>query len=129
MPVNIESLLKLIEGSGLVKKPDLDDAFKVATHLGCDVSDVLLGRSLITEDEYGKILESYFATKFVNLDNFDIPHQVVNLIPEDMASERMAIVFDNKDGVLSVAMQDPQDLETIETIKKTVGPQYKITTF
>ena len=129
MPVNLDTLIKLIEGSGLVKKPDLDDALKVATHLGCDVSDVLLGRNLITEDDYGKILSYHFGISFINLDNVDIPHEVVTLIPEDMASERKVIIFENNKGVLSVAMQDPQDLETIETIKKTVGPQYKIVNY
>lgn len=129
MPVNIDSLLKLIEGSGLVKKSDLDDALKVATHLGCDVSDVLLGRNLITEDDYGKILAYHFGISFVNLDKIDILHEVVSLIPEDMAAERKVIIFDNQKGILSVAMQDPQDLETIETIKKTVGPQYKIVNY
>jgi type IV pilus assembly protein PilB len=129
MPVNLDTLIKLIEGSGLVKKPDLDDALKVATHLGCDVSDVLLGRNLITEDDYGKILSYHFGISFINLDNVDIPHEVVALIPEDMAAERKVIIFENNKGVLSVAMQDPQDLETIETIKKTVGPQYKIVNY
>ena len=129
MPVNLDTLIKLIEGSGIVKKPDLDDALKVATHLGCDVSDVLLGRNLITEDDYGKILSYHFGISFVNLDNIDISHEVVALIPEDMASERKVIIFENNKGVLSIAMQDPQDLETIETIKKTVGPQYKIVNY
>src|SRR4030042_952859 len=129
MPVNIESLLKLIEGSGLVKKADLDDANKVAPHLGWDVSDVLIGRNLITEDDYGKILSYHFGISFVNLNNIDIQHEVISLIPEDMAAERMAVIFENKNGILGVAMQAPQDLETIETIKKTVGPQYKIVNY
>lgn len=129
MPANIDSIIKLIEQGGLVKKPDLDDALKVATHLGCDVSDVLLGRNLITEDDYGKILSYHFGITFVNLDKIDIPHQVISLIPEDMAAERKTIIFENNNGVLGVAMQDPQDLETIETIKKTIGPQYKIATY
>src|SRR4030042_4049028 len=129
MPVNIESLLKLIEGSGLVKKADLDDANKVAPHLGWDVSDVLIGRNLITEDDYGKILSYHFGISFVNLNNIDIQHEVISLIPEDMAAERMAVIFENKNGILGVAMQDPQDLETIETMKKTVGPQYKIVNY
>lgn len=129
MPVNLESLIKLIEGSNLVKKADLDDALKVATHLGCDVSDVLLGRNLMTEDDYGKILSYHFGISFINLDNIDIPHEVINLIPEDMSAERMVIIFENKNNILGVAMLDPQDLEAIETVKKTVGPQYKIVTY
>ncbi len=129
MPINQDALVGLIASSGLVKKPDLDDAQRVAAHLGCDIADVLLGRNLMNENDYGKILSQHFGIDFVNLDDIEIPHAVINLIPEDMAAERMAVVFENRDGVLGVAMQDPQDLETIETIKKTVGPQYKIATF
>lgn len=129
MPVNIDSLVKLIEGSGLVKKADLDDAIKVATHLGCDVSDVLLGRNLMTEADYGKILSYQYGISFANLEDVDIPHEVISLVPEDIAAERQAVIFNNKDGVLSLAMVDPQDLETIETVKKTVGPQFKIEIF
>jgi type IV pilus assembly protein PilB len=128
MPINREILVGLIQKSELVKSTDLEDAVKVATHLGCEVSDVLLGRNLMTEDDYGKILASYYNTGFVNLDKIEIPHSIITLIPEDIASEKMAVVFENKDGILGVAMLDPQDLETIETIKKTVGPAYQVVT-
>ncbi len=126
MPIDPHRLRTLIEYSGLVKKTDLDDALKVSAHLGCDVSDVLLGRGLITEDSYGRILADYFNLTFVNLDKIEIPHNVISLIPESLSAEKMAVVFENKDGVLGVAMHDPQNLETIETIKKTVGQGYEV---
>ena len=112
-----------------MKQSDLNDAFKVAKHLGCDVSDVLLGRDLISEDNYGKMLATYYNIPFVNLDKIEIPPQIISLIPEDLAAEKGVIVFDNKKGYLSVAMQDPQDLEVIETIKKTVGAGYQVVPF
>lgn len=126
MPINIDVIKSSIQESGLVKPADMDDAIKVATHLGCDVSDVLLGRNLITEDDYGRILERYYGVPFINLDNIDIPHEVITLIPEEIAAEKMAIVFENKDSVLGIGMFDPQDLEAIETIKKTVGPAFQV---
>ncbi len=126
MPINNDALRNLLESSGLIKGTDLDDAFKVSKHLGCDVSDVLLGRDLISEDNYGKILANYYNLVFVNLDSVEIPHQVINLVPEDLAAEKMVIAFENKDGILSVAMRDPQDLEVIENIKKAVGNKYQV---
>ena len=126
MPINHDALRSLLEGSGLVKQADLDDAFKVSAHLGCDVSDVLLGRSLISENDYGKILTAYYNVPFVNLDKIEIPHLVINLIPEDLAAEKMVIAFENKDGVLGIAMQDPQDLETTEMVRKVVGNGYRV---
>jgi type IV pilus assembly protein PilB len=129
MPINLDVLVELIEKSNLVKKKDFDDAVKVASHLGCDVSEVLIGRNLITEDDYGRILANYYNITFVNLNKIDIPFSVISIIPEEIASERMAVVFENSNRIIRVAMTDPQNLDTVETIKKTVGPLYQIITF
>lgn len=129
MPVSDNPLVKSIQASGLVNTSDLEDAIKVATHLGCDVSDVLLGRNLITEDDYGKILANYYKTDFVNLDKIDIPYEVISVIPEDLAAEKQAIVFGKSNSVINLAVPDPQNLETIEIIKKTVGPSFEVKIF
>ena len=129
MPVNRDALIQLIESSGLVKKPDLDDAIKVSSHLGCDISDVLIGRNLISENEYGKILSQYFSVNFVNLDGLEIKPEIISILPEEVSAEKMAVVFDIKDNLLGLAVLDPTDLDIIETVKKIVGPQYNVITF
>jgi type IV pilus assembly protein PilB len=129
MPINTDVFKNLVESSNLVRKPDLEDAVKVAAHLGCDISEVLIGRNLITEDDYGKLLANYYGISFVNLQKVDIPHEVANIIPENIAAEKNVIAFDNKNKQLSVALVDPQNLETVELIKKTVGPGYNVVVF
>lgn len=126
MPFNGDVLKQLIENSNLVSKEEINDSHKVAAHLGCDISDVLLGRNLITEDDYGKILANYFGSQFVNLQTIEIPHEVISIIPEDIAASRKLVAFELKGRNLNLAMLDPQDLESIELVKKAVGPEYNL---
>ncbi|MFH1971257.1 MAG: GspE/PulE family protein [Patescibacteria group bacterium] len=129
MSINQTVLGKLIEKNKLVSKTDLAFAIKTSRHLGCSFIDILLGRDLIKEEDLGKILAHYFKVKFVNLKKIHITGSVLRLIPENLAIERGIIAFAQKDKKLSLAMEDPKDLELIENVKKTVGFGIEIVPF
>ena len=80
MALNNKDLLKLISKNNLVSKSDLTVAENVSKHLNCLVTDVLLGRGLITENELGNILSTYYKIPFINLNELDIQIDFIKLI-------------------------------------------------
>lgn len=110
----------------MISKSDLSLASKTAQHLGCSISDVLLGRDLLDEESLGKILAKYYKVKFVNLKKIRISHKALRLIPEELAAERGVIAFATKGKEIYLALEDPRDLEIIELVKKTLGGGVKI---
>lgn len=126
MAISEKSLKKLIKEKKLVSTDDFNNALKVAKHLGCSVVDVLIGRDLIKERDLGKILSKYYQVDFVDLGNYEVNLSVLKLIPEDFAQKTEVVAFDKVNGKLYVAMEDPQDLELIELIKKTLPGINKI---
>lgn len=114
-------LTELIKNNNLVSANELVSAKKVAEHLGCSLSDVLLGRALITDSDYGRLLSSYFGVPFIDLTNVDVDDKVLNIIPESLSAERNVVSFDKKNGDVYIAVEDPKDLDLIETVKKTIG--------
>lgn len=126
MPINQTTLAKLIEKNKLLPGADLRRVQKAAQHLGCSVTDVLLGRNLLTENDLGKILAKYYKVEFVNLKKLTIPQKTLNLIPESLAAERGLIIFAKKDNQVFLATEDPRDLEILELAKKTIGGGIKI---
>lgn len=120
MTLNDTNLIALIKKSTKIPSEELSNAKKVAMHLGCSVADVLLGRGLLTEEEYGHALSSYFNTNYIDLRLHDIKPEVLNLLSEDFATERNVVAFDQKDGEVFIALTDPKDLDLIETVKKTI---------
>jgi type IV pilus assembly protein PilB len=129
MTIKQTKLKKLIEKSNLVTKSDLNNAYKISKHLNCSISDVLLGRDLLSEKEYGEILEKYFNVDFIDLKSLDIDSDVLNLIPEELAVERKVVAFSKKGKKVMVAMEDPKDLELAEHVRKAIGNKIKVVPF
>ena len=129
MSINQAVLKKLIEKKALISKADLNNAFEISKHLGCALSDVLLGRDLLSEEDYGEILSKYFKVKFIDLKKTDILPSVLRLIPEELAAEKSVVAFEKHGSKVYVAMEDPKDLELIEILKKIIGNGTKVVPF
>jgi len=121
MPIAQTTLKNLIEKSGLVSKADLLLALTTARHLGCSITDVLLGRDLITEQDLGNILAKYYRVKFVDLLSLKIPSKILNLLPEQLAASHGVIAFSRKGNRVLLAMEDPRNLDALEIARKTIG--------
>src|SRR5258706_5751583 len=126
MTIPDASLKQLIISRSLISKEDLTSASHVAAHLGCSIADVLIGRDLLKDADLLEILSEHYHVEAVDLSKTEIEGDVLKLIPEDFAQKNNVVVFAQTDNVLHVALEDPQDLELIELIKKTIGTMYRI---
>jgi type IV pilus assembly protein PilB len=129
MSVDDAQLKGLLIENNLITEADFENAEKIANHLGCLVTDVLIGRNVVKEDDLGRILSIYYKVDYINLRKIDIPSDVINIIPENIAAEKGVIAFALSENELYVAFEDPDDLAVSETVKKTVGPKYQIRVF
>lgn len=55
---------------------------------------------------------------YVELSKTTVPKEILALIPEKIARENKVVPIEINDNILTVAMVDPEDIETIETIKR-----------
>lgn len=116
--LDVHSLVRL---SGLVSEPDLEAAQKTAVHLSVPLADVLIGRKLITKDQLGGLISQSLGISYVDLKKIVIPKNVLETVKEELSQERKVIPFARDGYILHLAMQDPQDLETINFIRKVTG--------
>lgn len=117
----ISDLYSLVQKYLVIPEEKLQEAQKTATHLNLPLQDVLIGRKLITKDILGEIVAKSLGITYKNLKDLSIPKEVLNLISENLAHERKAIPFLVDGNVLHLAMQDPQNLETINFFRKITG--------
>ena len=120
------TLKKLTKQGKLVSDNDLSSAMGVAKHLGCSVADVLIGRDLLREEDLGKILSLYYKTDFIDFTTSDFDTESLKLVPEDFARNHGVISYKIQDNKVYIALEDPNDLELIELVKKTLGSGYKV---
>jgi type IV pilus assembly protein PilB len=107
--------------SGFVSPEDFDAAVKSSQELGKDIGDVLVYRGLLGEDMIGKLIAEYYHVPFVDLSHKTIPLEVLSIIPEEAAATFHVIPFLLNGSKLSLAMEDPSDLEAREFVKRKTG--------
>ena len=121
MPITDEKVKTILLKSGFVKEEELDKAIKVAHSLEKPLLDILLFRGVINDDLYGQLIAEEFKVPYANLRHRSIPLEILGLVPEKMARTKKVIPFEKNGKNLSVAMEDPGDLETIELIQRKTG--------
>ena len=122
MPRIQNSQLKsFLEDTAKIKAADLDGAYREAEKGNLQLADVILQKKLISEDDLRKLQAYILGIPFINLEKEKIPDDVLRLIPEAVAKKYSIIAFKRSGSDLQVAMLDPDNIETIEYIKKTTN--------
>jgi type IV pilus assembly protein PilB len=118
MRVEPEQLKLFLVDSGLVKEKDLKKAEKKAKETGKKFEDVLINEGLISQEDLIRLKAYILGIPFINLEKEIVPKEVLEIIPEPLAKAHNIVAFRKKGRNLEVAMLDPEDLQTIEFIKK-----------
>jgi len=119
MRVEPQQLKAFLLDAKLITEEQFEGALQVAEKTRQKVGDVLVSQSLISQEELIKMDAYILGIPFVNLENEKIEGEVLKIIPEPIARSHNIVAFRKKGQDLEVAMLDPEDLRTVEFIKKT----------
>jgi len=119
MRVDPQQLKAFLLDAGLINRGEFDLALKQAEASHQKIGDVLISKGLISQGELIKLEAYILGIPFVDLEKEKIDPKVLKIIPEPIARSNNIVAFRKKGQQLEVAMLDPEDLRTIEFIKKT----------
>ncbi len=118
MRVEPQQLKAFLLDAGLATEAQVKKAEAEGNKKGQKLSDVLVKQGTIKLEELSKLQAYILGIPFVNLEKEIIPKEILKIIPEPIAHKHNIVVFKKTGGNLEVAMLDPDDLQTIEFIKK-----------
>ena len=118
MRVEPGQLKAFLLDAGLVTEKQFEKALKKAENTQQKVGDVLLSEGLLTENELIKLQAYILGIPFIDLEKEKIDPEILGIVPEPIARAHNIVAFRKKENNLEVAMLDPEDLQTIEFIKK-----------
>ena len=121
MRVEPQQLKAFLLDAALITSDQFEKALKKAEKTSQKVEDVLVSDSLITQEELIKLEAYILGIPFINLEKEKISPEVLKFIPEPIARSHNIVAFRKKENNLEVAMLDPEDLRTVEFIKKTAN--------
>ncbi len=118
MRVEPQQLKAFMSDAGLIKESHFDEALKQAKKENKKIEDYLIDEGLVKREDLIRLEAYILGIPFVNLENDKISSEVLRIIPEPIARSHNIVSFRKKGKNLEVAMLDPEDLKTIEFVKK-----------
>ena len=82
------------------------------------LGELLVQKGLMHEEQLRKTYAYLLGIPFVNLENQYVAKEILNIIPEPIARKHNIVAFEMEGRKIKVAMLDPEDLQTIDFIRK-----------
>lgn len=121
------TVVKILKRYRIATDEQLQPLLDEAERSGRSLQDVVLDAKLVSETELTKLFADYADIPYVEIDPRDIPSEVLNRIPERIARQYNAVIFQvDEDGLVHLAMDDPDDVQATNFIEKQVGGNIRI---
>lgn len=121
-----EELKKLILDNHLASSKKLDEVEKSSEDQHASFQDLLINKKIVNEKDLVKLYGQAFKIPYVDLTKIEIKKELLSKLPEKVAQRYQAVIFDEKDDVLSLAMADPLDVQAVQFIEKQLGYSTKL---
>lgn len=121
MRVEPQQLKSFLLDAGMLSPEQFDAAQAEAEKKKKTIEDILIEKELVSEEKIIKLCAYILGIPFVDLEKETVAPNILKLIPEPIARAHNIIAFRKKAQDLEVAMVDPEDLRTIDFIKKTTN--------
>ncbi len=121
MRISNKQLKDFLLDSNMLDNGKVSETFSEAEKQEKQLGNLLLEKKLISEVELQKLYAYILGIPFVNLEKEAVPAEILQIIPEPIAKKYNIVAFEKSGNDLKVAMLNPDDLQTIDFIKKKTG--------
>ena len=126
MMIADDELIKVLLEKGLITDSQAEETKVEAKSKGISVYYLLLEKQFVRDGELSKIFSDYYRVPVAPLGKVSIKDEVLSVLPEIVASSKLAVVFAMDSSGIKVAMSDPKNLELVELIRKKTGQNVSI---
>ncbi len=116
-----DRLKNFILDAGLIKKEVLSEIEDELEHTQGSLKDLLIKKEIFSADQLRQIYAHVLGIPFMNLEKEIIPKEILRIIPEPIAKKYKVVAFRKEGNNLKIAMLNPEDVQTIDFIRKKTG--------
>ncbi|HWY32632.1 MAG TPA: ATPase, T2SS/T4P/T4SS family [Candidatus Acidoferrum sp.] len=109
-------LLDLLVDLGFTTAEMVEAAREEAKASGVGVVDLLVANKVIRPADVTQAKAAHFGAEVVNLQSLKIDDEIISIVPRDVARKYRVIPVFKSDDKVAVAIADPSDLNTIDTL-------------
>jgi type IV pilus assembly protein PilB len=115
------NLGELLVREKLLNSDQLQSAVDFQKKNDVAMGSAIVSLGLISEEEMAQALSRQLGYPYINLDQFDVYPDVINLIPVEIAHKYLIMPIHRIRSFLTLSMVDPTDLDVIEDIRFRTG--------
>ena len=119
-------LLRIVEQSELLTPEQIEAAVKRAKNDNMAVSAAIVQQANIEETEFLGLLAERLKVTPINLHDFQLDRETIQLIPKDVAYDNNLVPISKIENVLTVALSNPFDVVILDQIRNSTGCQLRL---
>ncbi len=117
MTSNDDYVLDILREHGAIESEQIERTRKTMVHDGRTVLDHMLQEKVIAEQDVLGVLAAQFGMEMISLQGVDIAPELRDVVPVDVARRYRVIPVYKKDDTLTVALCDPLDFDTLDSLR------------
>jgi len=110
----------------LISQEQLKGALEDQSRSGRKLGRVLIESGYLSEDQIGEALARQLGVPFINLKYYNFNSAVIRKLPEAQARRFRALLLEEQDDMVLVAMVDPTDLFAFDEISRLTRKEVNI---
>jgi general secretion pathway protein E/type IV pilus assembly protein PilB len=114
---NDDYILEILENMGLITREQAVSARNAAQEEDEGVMDILAREGVVSKSDMLKALAAQFGMETITLQGLDIPREVLDMVPGDVAQRYKVVPVFKNENVLTVALGDPLDVDTLDGLR------------
>ena len=119
------SICARLVDAGIITEDQLKEALEIQKTSKQLIGTILTQLGYCTEEDIARMLAKKTGYKFISIDEVGVNIAVANLITPEFALRNNVLPIYEEDGVVYVAMQNPNDILTVDNLRMITG--YDIT--
>lgn len=112
---------KILKSNADIAAADIKKITETATRQKKSLQDVVLQQGTLSDEQLSKSYAEIVDIPFIKIDPKKVDVELLKLVPERISRRYNAVVFGKEDGVMKLAMEDPDDLQAVDFIQKQLG--------
>ncbi len=116
----------LLVQESIISEGQLQQALSAQKQSGRKLGYILAELGMVSEQQMLGFLSRHLNVPLIDISQYRVSPDAVKLLPEVQARRHRALVIDDKGSHLLVAMSDPADLATVDTLSAMLPKEIKL---
>ena len=117
MTSNDEYVLEILQENSLVGADQVEEKRNTVLPEGITIVDRLIEDGTISEQEILGFLAGQFGMEMIALKGKELPAEIRDLIPVDIARRYRIVPVDKNDDTITIALSDPLEMDTLDSLR------------